>query len=352
MVDTHTGIYKQKGLIIPTNDAIVSPTTKPNTPTVAMETPSPAPIKTTQSPSRDMILNTMTTPLSQSPYMSQELLYGPHGPPVDIQQQQHNTTTYATSPLQLPVVENTTKLTAKDAPPQELYVSPPLTAQNSTLAPQDILYLPPPPKPVTRQQNTYLPPPPSPLPASNPPPTGGKVPIAMPYGANPPPVQQKTANPYLPATSSSQAPPASTGGKVPSAIPYGANPPPVQQKTDNPYLPATSSSQAPPAFTGGTVPSAIPYGAVDATSVQNTTNPYLPTPSPNKKIDNTSDDVVKVPSKILVIVPTKNAGDGENRPKIPVVIIFPKLLNETTSAGNDGTPSAVNKPVQDLKQTG
>ena len=275
-------------------------------------------------------------------YMSQELLYGPHGPPVDIQQQQHNTATYATSPLQLAVVENTTKLTAKDAPPQELYVSPPLTAQNSTLAPQDILYLPPPPKPVTQQQNTYLPPPPSPLPASNPPLTGGKVPIVMPYGVNPPP-----ANPYLPATSSSQAPPASTGGKVPSAIPYGANPPPVQQKTANPYLPATSSSQAPPGSTGGKVPSAIPYAVVDPSSVQNTTNPYLPTSSSstNKKID---DDVVKVPSKILVIVPTKNAGDGENQTKIPVVVIFPKLLNETTSAGNNGTPPA----AQDLKQTG
>ena len=298
LVGTHTGIYKQKGLVIPTNDAIVSPTTKPNTPTVGMETPSPAPIKTTQSPSRDMISNTMTTPLSQTPYMSQELLYGPHGPPVE------NTTTYATSPLQLTVVENTTK----DVPPKELYVSPPLTAQNNTLAPQEILYIPPPPKPVTQQQNTYLPPPPSPPPASNPSPTGGKAPIVMPYGVNPPPVQQKTANPYLPATSSSQAPPGSTGGKVPSAI---------------------------------------PYAVVDPSSVQNTTNPYLPTSSSstNKKID---DDVVKVPSKILVIVPTKNAGDGENQTKIPVVVIFPKLLNETTSAGNNGTPPA----AQDLKQTG
>ena len=337
MVGTHTGIYKQKGLVIPTNDAIVSPTTKPNTPTVGMETPSPAPIKTTQSPSRDMISNTMTTPLSQTPYMSQELLYGPHGPPVE------NTTTYATSPLQLTVVENTTK----DVPPKELYVSPPLTAQNNTLAPQEILYIPPPPKPVTQQQNTYQSPPPSPLSASNPSPTGGKAPIVMPYGVNPPPVQQKIANPYLPATSSSQAPPGSTGGKVPSAIPYGANPPPVQQKTANPYLPATSSSQAPPGSAGGKVPSAIPYAVVDPSSVQNTTNPYLPTSSSstNKKID---DDVVKVPSKILVIVPTKNAGDGENQTKIPVVVIFPKLLNETTSAGNNGTPPA----AQDLKQTG
>lgn len=251
----------------------------------------------------------MTTPLSQQPYISQELMYGPAAAKPQIVQTQ-NTANPSKDLYTSP--ELTVQKSNKAH--QEQYISPPLTAQNSTHAPQEMLYLPP--KAVVTQQvnETSLPLPPiAPLPAAS---SAGKAPIAMPYTVQ---QQQKTTNPYLLTSPLSPLPasPVSSSGKVPNNSPS-----PVQQQQQ-----------------------------------QNTNNPYLPTspssiPQNDQKDDGSTGGGAKIPPKILVIIPTKNVGDGQSPTnKKPLIIVLPKLLNETTS-GNDVTSSAVNKPVQDPKQAG